>query len=242
MPAAETATPARTVLLVERHPLIRAGLRALLAEQDFATVAAEASGALDAVAACRAQAFDIALVGQTLDDLDLLAAVEALSRPPRAPALVVCYDRLGPDEIERLLRGGVRGLVSRADSPGEIVEALRTVAGGGVHIAQPDPKAAPASYDPPLVEGGLSRRQSEVLRLLGLGFSNKDVANLLKLSVRTVETHRLNLRQRSGASRPHELRRLAQRLGLLDEETRGARAPFFEPAGLDHAARLRRSF
>ena len=220
------------VLLVDSYPLMREGIRALAAKLDFVRIAAEAPNARAALAACLKNSFDIALIGETLDDEDRLAIVEALSA--RAPKLrvIVFYDRMDLHEAQRLLQSGIRGLVSRASSPSDIVEALRCVAAGGVFLPELKAQAGSAALESTCAEGGLSRREAQVLGLLAQGFSNKDIANRLNLSVRTVETHRFNLRQKSGVSRPHELRRLAQRLGLLDQPD----SALSEPRMSAHAA------
>lgn len=208
------------VLIVNSNPTMRAGLRAALGQAPELVIVGEASSACAALVACRQLDVGVAVLDSALDDLDVFEAVLALrGHKPGLPILVL-YVALTGFDVSQLLHIGVTGLVRRDADVEELVQAVRTLVRGGSYL--------PATFTAKLFRhaptgpgtglGGLSAREVQVLRYVASGFSNKDVARRLGLSVRTVETHRLNLRRKTGVSRPKDLVQLAKRLKLLGSE------------------------
>ena len=148
----------------------------------------------------------------------------------RWPALriLAAFRALTRDQICDLLGAGADALVARSATPGEIGAAILALAQGASCLVVgevPTPVEAADHAD----GLALTPREAEVLRFLSAGFSNKEVARRLTLSVRTVETHRLNLRRKTQTGRLKDLVSLARQLGLapvLDiEPARRASAP-----------------
>lgn len=134
-----------------------------------------------------------------------IARIAALKRHPRLRVLAA-FHSLGADTLRGLLAAGVDAVVAQSASPREISAAIVALA------REPDGGAeAPA---PAEAGEGLTPREAEILRFLSAGFSNKEVARRLGLSVRTVETHRLNLRRKTQTGRLKDLVCLARQLGL----------------------------
>jgi DNA-binding NarL/FixJ family response regulator len=144
-----------------------------------------------------------------------IAALKA--REPRL-RILVAFQSLGGGDLRRLLEAGADAFVARFVPPREVYAAI-------LALAQSTP-SRPASES--VTRGldssdSLTPREAEILRFLSAGFSNKEVARRLSLSVRTVETHRLNLRRKTQTGRLKDLVSLARTLGLapvLDEPAR----------------------
>ena len=125
---------------------------------------------------------------------------------------LVAFGALTADDLRALLAAGADAFVARSKSPRELGAALLALAEGSDCLVPPEqPVALPAEAGDGL---GLTPREAEVLRFLSSGFSNKEVARRLALSVRTVETHRLNLRRKTQTGRLKDLVSLARQLGL----------------------------
>ncbi|WP_366848593.1 LuxR C-terminal-related transcriptional regulator [Methylobacterium sp.] len=123
--------------------------------------------------------------------------------------VVVAFQSLPGEALRLLLASGTDAVVARQSSPREVCSVLLgLMQSSAAAIAKPEP-----SRDLDLGDG-LTPREAEILRFLSAGFSNKEVARRLSLSVRTVETHRLNLRRKTQTGRLKDLVALARKLGL----------------------------
>ncbi|MEE7447227.1 helix-turn-helix transcriptional regulator [Methylobacterium radiotolerans] len=150
-----------------------------------------------------------------LDEIRLadgIARIVALKeRQPKLRTLVA-FGALTADDLRALLAAGADAFVARSKSPRELGAALLALAEGSDCLVPPE---QPVAMAPDAGESlGLTPREAEVLRFLSSGFSNKEVARRLALSVRTVETHRLNLRRKTQTGRLKDLVSLARQLGL----------------------------
>ncbi|GJE13249.1 LuxR C-terminal-related transcriptional regulator [Methylobacterium longum] len=137
--------------------------------------------------------------------------VDLKERQPNLRTLVV-FGAMTADDLRALLAVGADAFMGRSKSPRELGAALLAVAAGVDCLARPEQTAAVASEE--VDNLGLTPREAEVLRFLSAGFSNKEVARRLALSVRTVETHRLNLRRKTRTGRLKDLVSLSRQLGL----------------------------
>jgi two-component system, LuxR family, secretion system response regulator SsrB len=149
-----------------------------------------------------------------LDEIRLADGVARLvDLKERQPSLrtLVSFNALTADDLRALLVAGADALVARTKSPQELGTALLALAEGSDCLV---PVEQPAAASEPGESLGLTPREAEVLRFLSSGFSNKEVARRLTLSVRTVETHRLNLRRKTQTGRLKDLVSLARQLGL----------------------------
>lgn len=126
--------------------------------------------------------------------------------------ILVAFQALTGSDLRDLLAAGADGVVARSAPPREIGTAVLALAVGSPCLVPEDIASLPVSE--PADTLGLTPREAEVLRFLSAGFSNKEVARRLTLSVRTVETHRLNLRRKTQTGRLKDLVSLARQLGL----------------------------
>ena len=184
---------ATRVLLVDDHPLVREGLRARLGTVAGIEVAGEAADAAEAFAQVEALRPDLVLMDVGMKQTNGIELTARLRE--RHPALRVLmlsmYDN--PEYVHRALAAGASGYVLKEAPSDEIVAAIAAVTAGetflGSGLAARTPRGA---GDRPL----LSLRESELLRCLAAGQSSKQIAEALGMSVRTVETHRQNIRRK----------------------------------------------
>ncbi|MBJ7314368.1 response regulator [Rugamonas sp. CCM 8940] len=199
-------TPTIKILLVDDHPLVRDGLRARLEAVPQFRVVAEAGGAAEALE--QAALHDIDLV---LMDINMRGGngIEATARfkqafPTIAVLILSMHDKL--EYVSQAIQAGARGYVLK-DAPGkDIVVAIETVMSGGIYYSA---ALARQLAKPLSQESQLTSREHEVLRHIANGESNKQIARALDLSVRTVETHRLNIKRKLGIEGQAELIRFA---------------------------------
>ena len=190
------------VLIVDDHPIVRQGLVQLIDRQNDLLVGAEAEDASGAMAHLRRQPFDIAIVDLSLpgvSGIELIKQVQA--EKPDLPVLVLSMH----DEqfyAERALRAGARGYIMKQEAIERVVEAVRKVLRGEIYVSQQvadkllhklvsgegTPIGSPVER--------LSDRELEVFQLLGQGFGTRQVAEMLHLSVKTIESYRANIKDK----------------------------------------------
>ena len=211
------------VLIVDDHAVVRAGLHLLLdAEDDIETVG-EAGDARQAIFEARSTKPDVVLMDVVLGDesgIDLTP--ELLREQPQARVLVLSMQD-DPRYVREAFAAGAHGYVLKEAADTELVTAVREVARGGSYVnpalgarmAAADAAAADAAEHDPL-----SDREREILRLLALGHTNQEIAQMLFISVRTAETHRAHIMQKLRLETRAELVRYALAQGLLNESER----------------------
>ncbi len=221
-----TASDTR-IFLIDSHPLMLAGLRVSLMSAVGLFVAAETSSFAMAQRLLKQLDIQVVILDAMLDDIEASDAVAALKQQSPALRVLVSYMSLTQFEISQLIKAGVDGLILRNACADDFIQAIRTIMRGASFIPIAvtsriftDSKA-PATPS----AGGMTARETDVLRLIASGFSNKDIARRLQLSIRTVETHRLNLRKKTGMLRPKDMVLFAHRLGLLSLPEDNLRRP-----------------
>lgn len=222
MSAAENARAAPdpiSVVIADDHALVRSGLRLLLEAEDGFVVEDEAANAEEAIRLARLHKPDVLLLDLVMpgrSGLDALPEIRAAA--PHAHILVLSMQD-DPSYVRQAFAAGASGYVLKEAAGDELVGALREVAAGTRYL-QPALGARIAKADSEIRElvesDGLSDREREVFRLLALGHTNQEIANLLFISVRTAETHRAHVLRKLRLSTRAELVRHAIELGLLD--------------------------
>jgi DNA-binding NarL/FixJ family response regulator len=208
------------ILIVDDHAVVRSGLRLLLASQEDIEVVGEAGTVSEAVLETRAAKPDVVLMDVVMPGQSGIEGIPAvLKEAPEAKVLVLSMQD-DPQYVRQAFGAGACGYVLKEAADTELVAAVREVAGGGryVHPALGAKLAtaeaeelARADADP------LSDREREVMRLLALGHTNQEIAQMLFISVRTAETHRAHIMQKLRLSTRAELVAYAIAHGLLDE-------------------------
>jgi DNA-binding NarL/FixJ family response regulator len=212
------------ILLADDHAVVREGLRALIEAQPDLEVVGEAS---DGDSACRLAGelhpevvvMDVSMPGLTGD-----LATQRLKRDRpdiKVLALTVYEDR---SHLRKLLKAGAAGYVLKLATGAELIRAIRVVAAGGVYL---DPAVAGKVVEDIVNEDAeeghpdgtpLTERESQVLLRVAQGFSNKEIAAQLDISVKTVETHQLRSMEKLGLRSRAEVVQFALRRGWLAEE------------------------
>jgi DNA-binding NarL/FixJ family response regulator len=210
------AAPVTKVLLVDDHAVVRAGLRRILEDADSITVCGEAGTAKDAIELVEVKRPDVVVLDITLPDADGLDLVETLQAKGRGSRVLVLSMHDEPERVERAFAAGAEGYLVKDAAEDELVAAIEAIRGGERYLYPPlgaaMVKAATAPPADPLTD-----REREVVRLLALGHTNAEVAKLVHLSVRTVETHRAHAMAKLRLDSRADLVRWALDRGLLDE-------------------------
>jgi len=198
------------LLLVDDHPLVRHGLRLRLEGIPSLQVVSEASCAEEALRLAQEYEPDIAVVDLGLPDTSGLELTTLLLQ--RAPNLAVLIMTMyaGDDYIVRAVDAGARGYILKDAPIAQVVSAIEALAAGGSFFSHDVMRLMKSG--PPAV--ALSERQRQILDYLVEGYSNKEIARLLDVSVRTIESHRLVIKRKLGAERAVDLLRRAVRLGF----------------------------
>lgn len=211
------------LVLIDDHAVVRAGLRLLLEQQPGMRVCGEAASVREAVALmCQLDAILLDLM--LGDEMSGPAAVSAVTGHfAGVPVLVLSMVDSLPT-IDTVFAAGARGYILKDAAADEVVEAARAVAAGQEYL-QPSLGAALIRWKDrlPTPSAGsaadLTRRERQILRLVALGHTNSEIADILAIAVRTVETHRAHLIQKTGAQTRAQLVRLAQEAQLTDLTT-----------------------
>lgn len=208
------------LLLADDHTLVRAGLRALLDGMDGITVVAEADNGEQAVALAQALAPDVALLDITMPSLNGLQAAERILAQSPPPRVVILSMHAAEEYVNRALALGVSGYLLKDAATLELQAALEAVSAGQTYLS---PRITSQLIDSRQKAGeapkpALTARQLEVLRLLALGKSVKEIAYDLQLSAKTVETYRAQIMERLDLHDLASLVRYAIRTGLISAE------------------------
>ncbi len=217
----------KRLLIVDDHPMMRTGLAQLIDNEDDLKVCGEADNAGQATAAVAKQKFDLALVDISLPDrngLELIKDLRALD--PSLPILIVSMH----DEMlyaERVLRAGARGYIMKQEGGQKFLQAIRRVLAGQVFVSEKMSARILESLAGNLAESSaspvrrLTDREFEVFQLISQGIGTSEIATRLHLSVKTVEVHRANIKQKLNLTTATDLVRYAVR--WLDAQAQNER-------------------
>jgi DNA-binding NarL/FixJ family response regulator len=212
------------VALADDHQLVRAGFRALLESEPDIEVVIEASGGRELVEALRRTPADVALVDIRMPDGDGLEATERIVADPALSGVrVVVVTTFEVDEyVGRAIRAGASGFLVKDTEPVDLLRAVRVVASGDALLSPGVTRrllerAAAGMRDPAdrARIAGLTERENEVLRLVGQGLTNDEIAARLFLSPLTAKTHVSRIMQKLHARDRVQLVVIAYESGLV---------------------------
>lgn len=205
------------ILLADDHDLVRAGIRSLVRGVEGMEVVAEAGDGREALRLVRIHRPDVVLMDITMPGLNGLDATARIVKVSPQPAVIILSMHATREYVLEALQAGASGYVLKNAAVDELEAAIRTVAQGGKYLTP--------SVSGQLIAGvtgasesaaaALTQRQREVLQLVAEGRSTREIAELLHVSVKTVETHRAQLMDRLGIYDVAGLVRYAIRTGLV---------------------------
>ena len=186
-------TQTTRLLIVDDHHLVREGLKARLSSVPDFEVVGEASHAIEAMAICSTIHVDLALMDVGMKDVNGIDLTQQLiAQHPRLLVLMLSmYDN--PEYVNRAMQFGARGYVLKDAPSAEIITAIHAIMDGKTFLSDAL-KGRPLRAQTP--RPLLSIREAEVLNCLAKGLANKQIAQILGLSTRTVETHRHNIKRK----------------------------------------------
>ncbi len=202
----DAASSIINILLVDDHPLVRDGLHARLDAVPHFRVVAEAGGAEEALREAAQRDVDLVLMDINMRGISGIEATAMFREqfPDVAVLILSMHDKL--EYVTQAMQAGARGYVLKDAPSKDIVLAIDTVAAGGIYYS---PQLARQLARPLVQDNQLTLREQEVLKHLADGQSNKQIATVMALSVRTVETHRLNIKRKLGIEGQAELIKFA---------------------------------
>jgi DNA-binding NarL/FixJ family response regulator len=216
--------PGLRILIADDHPLIRRGVRDLLSVRADWKVVGEACCGAEAVEQAVSLRPDVAVLDFSMPELNGSQAAALICRKLPDTAVVVLTMHDSDDIIHQVLRSGARGLVLKSEADRMLLGAVESVAERRNHFTDRASRMVLGSYlgrerfaraAEPAGNPRLTDREEEVMRLLARGMTNKDAANLLRISVRTVESHRINMSRKLGFTSIVDLVRYAIRNGIV---------------------------
>jgi two-component system response regulator NreC len=207
------------VLIADDHGVVRAGLRALLIAEPDLQVVGEAATGEEAVRLAVRRKPDVALMDISMPGMDGIEATRRLAE--QAPKVRVLLLTVHEDAamLREALRAGAAGYVIKRAVESELINAIRAAAAGDLYVHPSMTRSLLEEEKPASANNGalarLTPREIEVLRMIAEGYTNTQIADLLCLSPRTIETHRANIRSKLNLDSRAELVRFAARNGLL---------------------------
>ena len=210
------------VLLADDHQLMRSGIRLMLEREADLSVVGEAGDGREAVALAKSLRPDVVVMDIGMANLNGIEA--ALQMTGDSPEIAVVMLSMHSDEsyVLRAPKAGARGYLLKDSAEADLIKAVHAVAGGKSFFSPAVSKVLLDDYVRKLRRSGtedaydlLTPREREVLQLIAEGKSNKDIANLLNLSVYTVESHRSNLMEKLNVRGLPELILYAVRKGII---------------------------
>lgn len=200
------------VLIVDDHPLLRAGIAAVIGGEPDMTLVGEASNGREAVERFRALRPDVTVMDLQMPELDGVGATSAiLEEWPDARVIMLSTYR-GDAQAYRALKAGACGYMLKSTVRTDLLTALRAVHAGRRHI----PPEIAAELAEHMVESALSARELEVLKRVAAGNSNRTVASLMFLSEDTVKSHMKNISSKLGANDRTHAVMIAVKRGIID--------------------------
>jgi DNA-binding NarL/FixJ family response regulator len=213
----DDSTPPIRILLIDEHRLARCAFRSLIASLDGMTLIGEAEDAVEGGHLSRAGKPDVVIVNVAMPELNGLTVTRELLGANSALSVVVLAMYASDQHAALSLRLGARGFLLKEADLSHFVTAVQRAARGERFTCPSlgDDDSGPTAVE---LEGLLTPRQRQVFQLVAEGYRNREIAERLGISVKTVESHREALMERLGVRRPAGLIREAIRLGLLSPE------------------------
>jgi DNA-binding NarL/FixJ family response regulator len=211
------------VLLVDDHTLVRTGIRLLLQDLDGVEVIAEAGDGREALSLAEQLCPNLVVTDIAMKGLNGLEAARRIKQQTPNTHVIFLSMHAGEEYVLRALEVGASGYLLKNSAVQELELALQAIASGDTYLSPPVSKQVIAHYlrevsSRPRPEEALTDRQREILQLIAEGHTSKEIARVLAVSVKTVETHRAQIMERLNIHDIAGLVRYAIREGLVTSE------------------------
>ena len=210
-----------SVVLAEDHSTVREGIKMLVNAQTDMRVVGEAGNGSAAITTVREKRPDVVVMDISMPEMNGLSATRKLKAEFPDVKILTLTRHSDDSFLEQLIAAGASGYVLKQSAPAELVNAIRTVGGGNAYL---DPTLANKVVGGFLHRGlrgerrsEMTGREAEVLRLIAWGFSNKEIATRLALSVKTVEAHKANAMRKMNLRGRIDIVRYAILQGWLED-------------------------
>src|SRR5262245_33816795 len=222
-PVEQTAPKKLRILLAEDHEMVREGLKALVNAQPDMDVVGEASDGRITIQRTQELEPDVIVMDITMPVMNGLRATEKITQSFRTVKILTLTRHADVDFAQQMFRAGASGYILKQSASIELIRAIRTLAAGGTYI---DPAIADKIITgyvgkqarlSQLPKSDLSERETEVLRLIAWGYSNKEIATHLEISVKTVEAHKANTMKKLNLHSRIDIVRFALLQGWLQD-------------------------
>ena len=200
------------VLVVDDHPVVRAGLCAIIDYQEDLELVGEAASAAEAIELFASRAPDVTLVDLSLPDLGGIELIAILHAKSPGARFLVLTANAGGSEISKALQAGAHAYLFKSAASDELLGAIRTVFSGGRYLSP----AVGRKADEISIRSDLTARELEVLRWLARGHSNHQVAREMAITDDTVKFHVGNILSKFGVASRSKAVALGYKLGLVE--------------------------
>ena len=208
-----------TILLADDHQLMREGLRLLLAQQQGMSIIGEAPDGLAACDLCERSDPDVVIMDINMPVLNGVDATRRISRRCRRTRVIALSVHSDQNFVLEMLRAGASGYLLKDCAVAELAGAIRTVVTGKYYLS---PAITGSVLEDFLADQGevktnlglLTQREREILQMISEGRTTREIAGLLSISAKTVETHRMRLMKKLGLRSVAEMTKFALREGL----------------------------
>lgn len=192
--------PRMRILLVDDHTILLDGVKSLLSREDDLNIAGQAGSAEAALEFLKKQEVDLIITDYSMPGMDGLSLLNAVKRtaPQTKIILLSMHDEV--HLVKEILKAGVNGYVLKKDTHKELLNAIRDVANGKVYLSSDVNKLLITNLNNPDEGKLLTDREREILKLIAKEYTNKNIAEELFISERTVETHRKNIFKKTGTN------------------------------------------
>jgi len=193
-----------TVLLADDHTLVRAGLRSLIEELEGLEIVAEASNGRDAVALAKSKRPQIAIMDISMPDLNGIEATAQIRAGSPGTSVLILSMHSSEDFVRRAIAAGASGYIVKDSAPLELRMAIEAIRRGELYVSSRVSRPLLTGLRETKTEAGgasietLTARQREILQMIAEGKSTKEIAFILQVSAKTVESHRAAIMQRLG--------------------------------------------
>ena len=217
------------VLLVDDHPLFRRGLRSLLDEESNISIVGEAGDGLEAIERVEELSPDVLIMDITMPKLNGIEATRRILAGSPGCKIIVLSIHSGKRFVEKMLQAGVSGYILKDNAPEDLVKGIQAVMDGGGYLSQSITSVVLSEFKSKLgfvgdasKDTALTTRERDALQMLIEGASIKDIASVLRVSVKAVESNRGRIMNKLGVSTMAELTEAARHEGLSTVGEEGA--------------------